>query len=177
MGQLKLFLGIDPGNTGAVCVIETVAGKIDAISFFDTPVLRVEGKEKTHTFLDAKQCAYILSLSTSGSDCKVFLEKVSAMPGSDGKGGRQTIGATSAFNFGMGYGVWIGICAGLILDIELVTPQAWKKTFSLVGQEKDAARLLAIQLFPQLEAKLARKKDIGRADALLLAYHGMLKSL
>ena len=39
----------------------------------------------------------------------------------------------------------------------------------LIGTDKDAARLLAIKRFPSAEPQLRRKKDSGRADALLLA--------
>lgn len=36
------------------------------------------------------------------------------------------------------------------------------------GKEKDAARVKAMQLFPQVADQLSRKKDHGRADALLI---------
>lgn len=45
----------------------------------------------------------------------------------------------------------------------------WKRRFGLIGQDKDAARLLAIQRFPATAFQLQRKKDNGRADALLIA--------
>jgi len=38
-----------------------------------------------------------------------------------------------------------------------------------MGKEKDASRLKAIQLFPLSASNLSRKKDHGRADALLIA--------
>jgi crossover junction endodeoxyribonuclease RuvC len=37
------------------------------------------------------------------------------------------------------------------------------------GADKDASRLMAQQLFPTLVSELKRKKDHGRADAVLLA--------
>ena len=48
-----------------------------------------------------------------------------------------------------------------------VRPAIWKRTLGL-GKDKEASRLKAIQLFPT--ADLRRKKDHGRAEALLLAY-------
>ena len=37
------------------------------------------------------------------------------------------------------------------------------------GKEKDASRVKAMQLYPQIADQLSRKKDHGRADALLMA--------
>lgn len=48
-------------------------------------------------------------------------------------------------------------------------PAVWKRRFGLIGQDKDAARLLAIQRFPAAALQLQRKKDNGRADVLLIA--------
>lgn len=50
-----------------------------------------------------------------------------------------------------------------------VTPQAWKKMFGLLGKDKEASRLKAIELFPHYEQFLSRKKDHDRAEAILIA--------
>jgi len=42
-----------------------------------------------------------------------------------------------------------------------------------MGKEKDASRVKAMQLYPQTAKDLTRKRDHGRADALLLAVYGM----
>lgn len=39
------------------------------------------------------------------------------------------------------------------------------------GKDKDAARALAIELWPAQAQLFARKKDQGRADAALIALH------
>jgi hypothetical protein len=39
-------------------------------------------------------------------------------------------------------------------------------------RDKDAARRLAQQWFPDLASSLIRKKDEHRAEALLIAYYG-----
>jgi crossover junction endodeoxyribonuclease RuvC len=49
----------------------------------------------------------------------------------------------------------------------LVTPQAWKKYFGLIA-DKHASSIMARKLWP--DAPLARQKDNGRAEALLMAY-------
>lgn len=55
--------------------------------------------------------------------------------------------------------------------VHIVTPQAWKRHFGLIGAKKDGARELALKLYPQTSGVLARKKDHNRADALLLAHY------
>ena len=79
-------------------------------------------------------------------------------------------GVASMFNFGMGYGIIQGVVSALGIPYELVTPQSWKKRAGLIGKDKDNARTMAQQLYP--DAPLGRKKDIGRADALLIARFG-----
>lgn len=159
-----IFVGIDPGVTGGIAAIEG-----DEAYLYDTPTRKIEGKTKTTTLVDGYKAARMLQSISSGRAITVAIEKVNAMPGKDGKGGRQTIGATSAFNFGMGFGMWLGIMDALCIPYELVTPQAWKKALQLVGQEKDSARIRAMQLYPLSAKDLQRKRDIGRADALCIA--------
>jgi len=82
-------------------------------------------------------------------------------------------GVRSMFVCGLGMGVWLGILAALALPHTRVRPQVWKKAFSL-GKDKEAARLRAMQLFPT--AALRRKRDHGKAEALLLALYGQRAS-
>lgn len=90
-----------------------------------------------------------------------YLEQVSAFPGQ---------GVTSMFSFGMSYGVLQGVCGALQIPVVLVTPQAWKRRAGLIGKPKDMARTIAQRLYPS--ADLARKKDIGKAEAILIARFG-----
>ena len=85
------------------------------------------------------------------------------------------MGATSAFNFGMGFGMWQGICAASLIPYQLVHPATWKALLMKdMSKEKDASRVKAMQLYPQTAKDLTRKKDHGRADALLLAHYGTI---
>jgi crossover junction endodeoxyribonuclease RuvC len=92
------------------------------------------------------------------------IEKVGAMP-------KQ--GVSSTFTFGTAYGVAIGVAGGSGTPFSLVTPQRWKAHFRLIGKDKDAARELAIRLFPVAAHHLNLKKHVGRADALLLARYAL----
>ena len=66
----------------------------------------------------------------------------------------------------MGCGLIRGVLAGAGVPIISVTPAKWKKHFSL-NSDAEKSRALAIRRFPT--APLARKKDHGRAEALLMA--------
>jgi crossover junction endodeoxyribonuclease RuvC len=57
----------------------------------------------------------------------------------------------------------------------LVVPQVWKKAYGIPGgrENKDMARQKASMLFPKYAHLWARKKDDGRAEAVLLAHYGL----
>ena len=90
----------------------------------------------------------------------VVIEQVSAMPGQ---------GVTSMFNFGQSFGALKGICAAMQLPMYFVRPAKWKKYFNLIKSEKQASRTKAIEIFPQISNKLSKKKDINKADAILIS--------
>lgn len=145
-----ITVGIDPGNTGAFAFFND--GRLTLV--VDMPLM-ANGKKQQ---VNSVEVANILERMRPDL---AILEKVHAMP-------KQ--GVTSCFNFGMGYGAIQGAIAALKIPIILVTPQAWKKQAGLLKKDKDNARTLAQQLFP--DASLSRKKDIGRADAILIGKYG-----
>lgn len=158
-----IVVGIDPGVTGAIAIL---ARHGTLINLWDMPTITDKGG-KQH--VNPVELAKILM--TAGK-AAVRLEQVNAMPGRPNKPGeaRRSMGATGAFNFGRNYGTIIGVVQALGMQLELVTPQAWKKSAGLVGTAKDYARTKAIQLYPN--AQLGLKKHIGRADAILIARYG-----
>ena len=163
----KVHLGIDPGQTGClVSILEKDDGSKE-IKFFDPLLLDVkQGPKIKHEYDEAAMVAALRDFISQGQVVSCILEKVSAMPGQ---------GVTSMFNFGMGYGIWRGILSALQVPYSLVHPLSWKKIVMRdMPKEKDAARMRAMQLYPTVADKLSRKRDIGRADALLLAHYGTL---
>ena len=147
-----ITIGIDPGNTGAIAVIDDTNSVVE---LHDMPLMANGKKQQVNPAALAEMLAPWRGYAV------VRVERVSAMPGQ---------GVSSMFNFGMGFGVIQGVVAALGMPVELVTPQSWKKKANLIGKDKDNARTLAQQLYPS--ASLARKKDIGRADAILIARFG-----
>ena len=152
-----ITLGIDPGQTGATAAYdgERVIGLIDMPT-----MTRLHGKGQQ---IDPYSLATALLDLCAGREASAVLETVSAMPGQ---------GVSSTFHFGESVGVVLGVLGALQLPVRMVTPAKWKKAAGLMGRDKDAARTLAIQLHPEVADQLARKKDIGRADAALIARFG-----
>ncbi|KAL0371044.1 UNVERIFIED_CONTAM: Holliday junction resolvase MOC1, chloroplastic [Sesamum angustifolium] len=75
---------------------------------------------------------------------------------------------------GFGYGLWIGILVASGYSVVPVPSLLWKNEFKLAGNRssKDDSRDLATTLFPSMNSMLKRKKDHGRAEALLIAAYG-----
>lgn len=92
----------------------------------------------------------------------IYIERQQAMP-------KQ--GVVSTFKLGYGFGQIVSTCSLSRSPFTLVTPNNWKRAMNL-PKDKDAARRMAQQWFPDLAGQLKRKKDEHRAEALLIAAFG-----
>lgn len=168
-----MIIGIDPGKTGALALFGDGGQLIEVV---DMPLIAHGDKMQINAVELANMIRNYQTMATmEGRQITAFIEWVNGQPAR--KKNPQTgqvevvrIGGASLFNFGMGYGFLIMAMAALQIPMELVTPGKWKKHHSLTGKPKDNARTLAQQLFPT--ASLARKKDIDRADAILIGLYG-----
>ncbi|HEY8331553.1 MAG TPA: hypothetical protein VIO83_09535 [Pseudomonas sp.] len=152
---MRLTFGVDPGLTGAVATL--IDGEPGPV--LDMPTVEVDGWGE----VDARAVVVFireLRAAHPGAYVSACIEKVGARPGD---------GGTSAFRFGQTAGKLQAILEVLGIPATRVVPAQWKRAFLLLKQDKDAARLLAIARFPSAQKILSRKKDNGRADALLIA--------
>ena len=155
----KTFIGIDPGLSGAVAVIDPKG----SVLFFDTPTTLVSSKSSRRSYAPSNMVNLlsVIGHETGSVFLHVGIERQQAMP-------KQ--GVSSTFSTGYGFGLWIGILASLSLPYTIVDPRAWKKkTMAGMGKEKGASIIRATQLYPASVKWLERKKDHNRADALLIA--------
>ena len=151
---MKATIGIDPGITGAIALIED--GKV--IEVEDMPIMaKSSGKGNQ---VNAVRLSAIIEGFMFSREIWVNIEAVNAMPGQ---------GVTSQFSLGKSAGIIEGVVAALALPYSMISPQKWKRKEGLIGKEKDAARALCIREHPEIADKLTRKKDGGRADAILIA--------
>lgn len=155
-GTFRLTLGVDPGQSGAIAAIADG----EPAGFIDMPVLTRKAGGQIVDGATLASDLRALIRQHPGAHITAALEQVSAMPGQ---------GVSSMFRFGQADGVVRGVLGALGIGLVEVSPQTWKGRMRLTGTAKDAARTQAIQRFPALAGALARKKDIGRADALLIA--------
>ena len=130
---------------------------LKVFDLFDMPIMS-EGK-KNKNQLNSAQLVSIIKKHIISGNTYVIVEQVSAMPGQ---------GVTSMFNFGQTFGSIKGICAALSLPIFYVRPNKWKKHFELINSSKDASRTKAIEMYPSISDRLSKKKDVNKADAILI---------
>ena len=152
-----LIIGIDPGISGSICFF--LDGKIMDVVEMPTMTEGKKNKKQVNGSQIFNEISYRIK-KIDKKDIKVVIEQVSAMPGQ---------GVTSMFNFGQSFGILKGICASMQLPMYFVRPTKWKKYFNLINSSKDASRSRAIEIFPKVSEKLKRKKDINKADAILIS--------
>jgi len=151
------IIGIDPGITGGLVAIDN-EGFLEYA--FRTPSIKDKGKN----YYDIPGMVELLTqpMMINGASVICAIEKVGTMP-RDGRVG--------AFNFGKGFGIWLGILGGLGIPYTEVMPQRWQARM-LRGlprgpQTKTSAVQRCKSLFPTLPIKV--KADWGMADAALIA--------
>jgi len=158
----QCVLGIDPGLSGAVAMIDEDR---NIITIQCTPTLVVKkGKGNRTVYVESAMTTIIEACKDSGTIVSIGIENVHAMPGQ---------GVTSMFSLGLGYGLWIGIISALRLPHTRIEPQTWKKALGIKsGSDKRASVARALQLFPRaylMRSDRARVESDGMADALLIA--------
>ena len=148
-------LGIDPGLTGALALIET---SLDMLIVRDMPVA-MAGKGRGHEVVPTWLADAVRALNPDVA----ILERVHSMPGQ---------GVHSVFSFGDSVGTVRGVLGALGVPVHRPSPGAWKRALRL-DQDKHAARAMAASLFPREAAYFTRVKDHDRAEAALLAWYGL----
>lgn len=158
----RIFVGIDPGLTGAIAAISSRNGYL---AVFDMPTMaNGKGNSKIKNMVDPGELLRIItSFAMLADTCHVALERIASMPGQ---------GVASMFSMGDTFGACRAVVACAGIPMEIITPQQWKKFYNIgKDNKKEVARAKAIQLYPS--ADLARKKDHNRAEAILIAHYLM----
>ncbi len=145
---MTTFLGIDPGQKGAIAKVGA-----DSYSVLDMPT---NPRDLWEILCEQREPL---------CEARVAVERQQSMPGQ---------GVSSSFQTGKGFGEILGVLAASGLPYEVVSAGTWKRSLGLIrgkeeaiGEFKERSRTMARALFP--DAPLSRKKDEGRAEALLLA--------
>ena len=153
---MSLFLGIDPGLSGAIAL---VSGDGQFVMVEDMPVTR-RGNGRVRHEVDAGGITHLLR-SHAGDIVHGIIELVAAMP-------RQ--GVASMFSLGHSLGTATAVVASIGIGFELLPPTKWKRLAELPA-DKGLVLAAARRRWPG--ATLTRVKDHGRAEALFLALLAM----
>lgn len=156
-----IFVGVDPGQTGAIACLELHGGILNnplpielLCRVWDIPQKRDGG-------IGFAQLANIILNDLPSEVAAIAIEKVGVRPG-------QGVSSSGKFMYGAGF--LHGILMPVANSLHFVTPQEWKKSLKLIGKDKQASLALARRLFPSLRSGLTRLKDHGRAEALLICW-------
>jgi hypothetical protein len=160
------LVGCDSDAGGALVVVRGPApGIVVSVQVFDCPTMKVEvnGKQRTRLCVEA--------MVDLVRDAKIPPGTVAHV---EEGGVEYGFSAQTAFVQGYNFGLWKGVLAASNLDVRVVKPQAWKCALGLAHKQstKDESRALAGEVFPGVIDFLKRKKDHGRAEALLIAAYG-----
>jgi len=123
---MKLFMGIDPGASGAISLVDSDGGIIETIRL----------KETEHDI------STFVSGYAAGVEWAV-LEKVHAMP-------RQ--GVSSTFKFGVSFGFCKGLLVCHRIRFSLVPPGVWQRSMGcLTKGDKNVTKAAAQRLWPDVK--------------------------
>lgn len=164
-----MYLGIDPGQSGGMCLMDNNGTILDIVSFKNMTDHDKAQILSEWIFYDKTQDADPLStLSELRERFKAYIEEVHSFP-------KQ--GVTSSFNFGRSYGFLIGLLTGLKIPFETVSPQRWQRALNSLKKKgmsktehKNQLKSLAQRTWPD------KKITHAIADAMLIAEYGRIKS-
>ena len=144
-----MIIGIDPGKKGGVAVLSEK--KAELINTPEEPI------GMANVISSALNSAYI-----NNERLITYIENVHAFP---------TDARSSAFKFGMNYGMWLGILGAYKIEVKKVSPFKWMephKPLPKIKQErKSKLKEIAQGLCPDIRVTLKT------CDAFLIALYGL----
>ena len=160
------LLGCDSDAGGALAVVRGPSiGDVASVDVHDCPTYKAEVNGRIRKRLCVEDMVELVASLNIPRGTVAFLEE---------GGVEYGFSAQTAFVQGYNFGLWKGVLAAAGLRVEVVKPQAWKHALGLArsGSSKDDSRDMASAMFPEVGDDLGRKKDHGRAEALLIAAYG-----
>ena len=162
-GEKVIHIGIDPGQTGAIAFLTDNAEYV--LDFSET------GKTIEWMMSAGQNSGAVAILEAQ------FPHKQTNKKNDDGSDVWQ--GAMSTGKLMTNYGRWQGRLEMAGIPFQEVHPSTWRAAlckghplYRVKGKSKELSLEVAKSLFPGMSQHLKRKKDHGRADALLIAYYG-----
>lgn len=158
----SVFIGIDPGLDGGVAVLGP-----NHQSVHKTPV--IGGRDYDIQEM-TKLLNSIMNIANVPMNMFCIIENQISMPGQ---------GLTSTLQTGKGFGIWLGLLAGLGIPYQIIGAKQWQsKLFTGVKSKldtKEKSEIIAKRLFPGVDfrkSERARVANDGLTDAILMAEYG-----
>jgi len=173
---LTVILGIDPGMTGGIALIES--GNSAKVLFAGhIPTTGDLAKKRVNVLA-------VLAIIQKYKPNHGFIERAQAMPSRMQDGRLVAQGASSGFNYGRAVGALEASVQGSRVPLTIIESTAWKRAHGLIkpqgvdGKEwakvvKENSRQRALMLFPDAALFFARRLDHGPAEAVLIAHYGL----
>ena len=156
-----IVIGIDIGVTGALAAVDSRR----TCCVHDLPTVPVEGNRVVKRRIDSRGLLVLLrSVVPAGVDALALIEDVHAGMG-PGMAARASLMHSR--------GVVETVLELARVRVCPVQPAVWKRAHGLLKSDKAASLAKARELSPSLQHALKRQLDHNRAEALLLAWHGL----
>lgn len=163
-----IIIGIDPGATGYIS-----ATRDGLVEFKKLPVKKILIGKTNRTLIDFTPLYWMLSKLKNNGESFCTIERQQPM---------QHDGKSSCFMMGRNYGAILNAVAFAAMPHDVVSPVTWKKHFGLgkrTGESavsmKQRAADLASNLYPTVADDIAKDKDFGLAESLLIGRFGAIK--
>ncbi len=153
--MVKIYIGIDPGASGGIAAI-----RHDGIGVW-ADAWKWEDCYEAHMTLHR-----IINKGIKKRSAEAWLENVHAFP---------TDGRSSAFKFGMNFGMWRGLLEANMIKYTLVTPQLWMNEYLDDGEKLPKIKKEKKQQLKEWSIEIAKKLQYDKrvtlktADAILIA--------
>ena len=147
-----IAVGIDPGKSGGLVKIHS---RNYECSLHKCPSTTQEMASLLRT---AKHSAFVDNLPML-----VAIEKVHAFP---------TDARSSAFKFGMNFGMWLGIIGALSIPVIEVAPQTWMKSYAPLPKEKQERKRKIKEIATEIFSEVYNNENritYAVSDAALIA--------
>lgn len=157
----KLFVGIDNGLNGGICVID---GDFGIVAKVVMPTIAGKGSKREYNLTAIKDFFTLYENDIT----LVVLERAQAFPGQ---------GVSSMFRIGLGFGILQGLLAGMNIRYQIIHPKTWQKVvLQDMNREdtKQASALYAQRMNPGYDWRATdRSKNIhdGLTDAYCMAVY------
>lgn len=162
---MTIYLGVDPGLTGAIALLCSRRGMLDIADLPTCGNGQVTGHMKRWTDPDALRTQlgdWREQHDLRGEDMQFFIERPIAMPSLPA----QTV--ASQFDT-------FGVLRACFKGATMVNPADWKR-FYRITKDKAASLELARTLYPEAQPLLKRAKDHNRAEAALIAHYAKVQN-